>query len=126
MFQQQYIGEKESELKREAEEISETVISRYLDDDKRPVAERELLTIARKYDAMIILQFAQAQYGKRAFVDELSQQKWASSQDMDMDGEAAAILSGQATGSIVTDMLRDRVDFPVMTLTAPVLSLIHI
>ena len=59
MFQQQYMGEKESELRREAEEIADTVVNRYMDDDKRPLAEKELLTIARKYDAMIVLRFAE-------------------------------------------------------------------
>ena len=120
MFQQQYIGEKEGELRREAEEINETVASRYMDGNKRPVAEQELLITARKYDALIVLRFADDQFGKRAFMDETAQDKWAGSQDLDVEAMAAAILSGQEAGGIVTDMLRDRVDFPVMTLTAPV------
>ena len=120
MFQQQYIGEKEGELRREAEEINETVASRYMDGNKRPVAEQELLITARKYDALIVLRFADDQFGKRAFMDETAQDKWAGSQDLDVEAMAAAILSGQEEGGIVTDMLRDRVDFPVMTLTAPV------
>ena len=120
MFQQQYIGEKESELRREAEEIADTVVNRYMDDDKRPVAERELLTIARKYDAMIVLRFADAKYGKRAFVDEASQDKWKGSQDMDVEEQSLALLGGTDSGRIVTNMLQDRVDIPVMTLTAPV------
>lgn len=120
MFQQQYIGEKEGELRREAEEIADTVVNRYMDDDKRPMAEKELLTIARKYDAMIVLRFADAQYGKRAFVDEASQEKWKGSQDMDVEEQAQDILRGAETGRIVTNMLQDRVDIPVMTLMAPV------
>lgn len=120
MFQQQYIGEKEGELRREAEEIADTVINRYMDDDKRPMAEKELLTIVRKYDAMIVLRFADAQYGKRAFVDEASQAKWKGSQDMDVEELALAILAGTDTGRIATDMLQDRVDIPVMTLMAPI------
>lgn len=122
MFQQQYIGEKESELKREAEEIADTVVNRYMDDDKRPMAEKELLTIARKYDAMIVLRFADSQYGKRAFVDEASQEKWKGSQDMDVEELSLAILSGLDAGGIATDMLRHRVDIPVMTLMAPISS----
>ncbi|NCB31011.1 MAG: hypothetical protein EOM66_06335, partial [Clostridia bacterium] len=120
MFQQQYIGEKESELKREAEEIADAIVNRYLDDNKRPVAEKELLTIARKYDAMIVLCFADAQYGKRAFVDEASQEKWKGSQDMDVEELSQAILSGIDAGGIATDMLKDRVDIPVMSLMGPV------
>ena len=85
MFQQQYIGEKESELRREAEEINETVASRYMDGNKRPVAEQELLITARKYDALIVLRFADDQFGKRAFMDETAQDKWAGSQDLDVD-----------------------------------------
>ncbi len=122
MFQQQYMGEKEGELTREAEEIADTVVNRYMDDDKRPVAEKELLTIARKYDAMIVLRFGDAQYGKRVFVDESSQEKWKSSQDMDVEDQSQVILAGADDGEIVTDMLKDRVDIPVMTLTAPVLN----
>ena len=122
MFQQQYMGEKEGELRREAEEITDTVINRYMDDDKRPMAERELLTIARKYDAMIVLRFADAQYGKRAFADEASQDKWKGSQDMDVEAQALSILSGAYGVEIVTDMLKDRVDIPVMTLTSQVLN----
>lgn len=91
-----------------------------MDGNKRPVAEQELLITARKYDALIVLRFADDQFGKRAFMDETAQDKWAGSQDLDVEAMAAAILSGQEEGGIVTDMLRDRVDFPVMTLTAPV------
>ena len=120
MFQQQYMGEKESELRREAEEIADTVVNRYMDDDKRPLAEKELLTIARKYDAMIVLRFADAKYGKRAFVDEGSQEKWKGSQDMDVEEQALALLDGTEAGCIVTNMLQDRVDIPVMTLIAPI------
>lgn len=122
MFQQQYIGEKEGELRREAEEITDAVVNRYMDDEKRPMAEKELLTIVRKYDAMIILRFADAQFGKRAFVDEASQEKWAGSQDMDVEAMAEALLSGQDAGRIATDMLKGQVDIPVMTFTTPVLN----
>ena len=49
MFQNQYIAEQESELRREAEEVTFTIVTKYLDDDKRPVATEELVTTARKY-----------------------------------------------------------------------------
>ena len=119
MFQEQYIGEKESELRREAEEINDAIVNRYMDANKRTVAEQELLTIARKYDAMIVLRFADNQLGKRTFVDAADQAKWTGSQDLDIEGMAEAILSGQDAGGIRTDMLQGRADFPVMTLTAP-------
>ena len=48
VFQNQYKTEKRDELKREAQEISAAVTERYIDSAKRAVAEKELLTIARK------------------------------------------------------------------------------
>lgn len=51
VFQNQYKTEKRDELKREAQEISAAVTERYIDSAKRAVAEKELLTIAEKYDA---------------------------------------------------------------------------
>ena len=63
MFQNQSISEQESELRREAEEVTLTIVNKYLDDDKRPVATEELVTTARKYDALLQLVFVDPAYG---------------------------------------------------------------
>ena len=94
VFQNQYKTEKRDELKREAQEISAAVTERYIDSAKRAVAEKELLTIARKYDAMVILQFADESLGRCVFIDEESTAKWAGCDDMDISDITGGILYG--------------------------------
>ena len=119
VFQNQYKTEKRDELKREAQEISAAVTERYIDSAKRAVAEKELLTIARKYDAMVILQFADESLGRCVFIDEESTAKWAGCDDMDISSITSGILyGGQKTE--VRKMLGDRVDMPTMSLTGPI------
>ena len=122
MFQSQYISEKEQELNREAEQIADTVINRYMDDEKRAVAERELLTIASKYDAMIVLRFADDAYGKCVFIDEKSKDKWAGYADVDISASAAEILSGASSGGLRENPFGDIVDIPVLTLVTPIVD----
>ncbi len=120
MFQSQYIFEKEQELNRQAEQIADTVINRYMDDEKRAVAERELLTIASKYDAMIVLRFADDTYGKCVFIDEKSKDKWAGYAEVDISASAAEILSGASSGGLRENPFGDIVDIPVLTLVTPI------
>ena len=98
VFQNQYKTEKRDELKREAQEISAAVTERYIDSAKRAVAEKELLTIARKYDAMVILQFADESLGRCVFIDEESTAKWAGCDDMDISSITSDILYGGKKG----------------------------
>ena len=119
VFQNQYKTEKRDELKREAQEISAAVTERYIDSAKRAVAEKELLTIARKYDAMVILQFADESLGRCVFIDEESTAKWAGCDDMDISDITGGILYGGKKTEI-RKMLGDRVDMPTMSLTGPI------
>lgn len=119
VFQNQYKTEKRDELKREAQEISAAVTERYIDSAKRAVAEKELLTIARKYDAMVILQFADESLGRCVFIDEESTAKWAGCDDMDISSITSDILYGGKKTEI-RKMLGDRVDMPTMSLTGPI------
>lgn len=120
VFQNQYTSEKRDELKREAQEIASTVTERYVDSAKRSVAERELLTVARKYDAMIILQFADESLGRCVFIDEESRSKWAGCDDADISGVTGAILRGEQGIKISDSFLNDRLDIPTMSLAGPV------
>jgi len=119
-FRSQYISEKQAEMEREAREIGVMVTERYVDAEKRTVAERELLTTARKYDAMIIIQFADQTLGRCVFMDEGSAAKWAGCADMDTSAITAAILRGEAGLNIMDDFVGGSVDIPVMTLTGPI------
>ncbi|HWS29518.1 MAG TPA: HAMP domain-containing sensor histidine kinase [Clostridia bacterium] len=116
MFKSQYIDEKEAELMREAEEINTIATEKYIDSDKRPMAKEELATIARKYDALIVLQFTDAALGKATFTDESSKEKWAAGRDADLSAAAASATSG---GSIRTDLFKDTLSIPVMSLVRP-------
>ncbi len=113
MFQSQYIDEKEAELTREAEEINKIITQKYIDSEKRPIAKDELSTIARKYDALIVLQFTDATLGKATFTDESSKEKWAAARDADLSRVATAVSS---SGSIYTDLFKDMLSIPVMSL----------
>lgn len=76
MFRNQYISEEESALRREAEKINTILLEKYIYDEKRPVANEELLTVARQYDALV--QIIDAQGSLRSFYDETAdEQKWA-------------------------------------------------
>ncbi len=116
MFQNQYISEKESELRREAEEISSIVATKYLDSEKRSVARDQLLTSVRKHDALLQLYFTDAAYGKVVFMDEASDEKWALLSDADLSASAAGILLEGSEAVLSSDVYR-LPDIPVITLT---------
>lgn len=122
VFQNQYISEKKQELNREASEIALVITERYMDDDKRSVAQNELLTIARRYDAMMIVQFVDDKLGRCVFMDEESMEKWAACADMDVsDIFNDIIYNGE--GTVITDKLaRNYAEMPVMSLTCPIIT----
>ena len=122
VFQNQYISEKQQELNREAAEIALVITERYMDDDKRAVAQNELLTIARRYDAMMIVQFADDKLGRCVFMDEESMEKWAACADMDVSGIFSSIIHN-GEGTVITDKLaKNYADMPVMSLTCPIIT----
>lgn len=122
VFQNQYLSEKESGLRREVEEINEIILSEYLDDDKRPSATDKLRVRARQHDALIQLYFADAKYGRVVFLDEEFKSKWGTATDYDFSAEAAAIVNGANPGELTTSQLMGIVDIPVMSLSNPIMA----
>ncbi len=116
MFQNQYISEKESELRREAEEINSIIITKYLDSEKRSVAKDQLLTSVRKYNALLQLYFVDAAYGKVMFMDETAADKWAPLSDADLSAGAEEIMRTGAEPVISRDVY-SLLDIPIITLT---------
>lgn len=75
MFHNQYIQEEQETLRREAEKINAILIEKYIYEEKRPVANEELLTVARQYDALI--QVIDQKGGIRSYYDDVeSEEKW--------------------------------------------------
>lgn len=107
MFRNQYVYEKETELRREAEAINTIIVDKYLDDDKRPVARDELFTIARRYDALVQIQFLDLKYGRVEFVNEDSAQKWGAYSAMSIAEQTDEVLKGNAGFTFSTNMLED-------------------
>lgn len=122
VFQNQYIMEKQDELNREACEIALVITERYMDEDKRTVAQNELLTIARRYDAMMIVQFADDKLGRCVFMDEASTEKWAACADMDITEISNSILYGHEGTNITGKLAKNYAEMPVMSLTCPIIT----
>ncbi len=75
MFKNQYLQEEEQSLRRETEKINTILIEKYIYKEKRGVAEEELKTIARKYDALIHV--IDSLGNLAAFYDNVeSEEKW--------------------------------------------------
>ncbi|HWR24262.1 MAG TPA: HAMP domain-containing sensor histidine kinase [Feifaniaceae bacterium] len=75
MFKNQYLQEEEQSLRRETEKINTILIEKYVYKEKRGVAEEELKTVARKYDALIHV--IDSSGNLAAFYDEVeSEEKW--------------------------------------------------
>lgn len=117
MFQNQYISEREEELYREAEEINDTIIDKYMDDEKRPVAKDELQTIARKYDALIQIQFTDSAFGRVEIMDSASAQKWAGTESIEISDIVETIIDQKPKPSISRKMYKDVLDIPIMSLS---------
>ncbi len=120
MFQNQYITEKEGELRREAEEIREIVIDKYLDDGKRPVASDELITIARKYDALLQIVFVDQAFGNVGIHDKAST-KWLPVADNYLIEDFEKIISTSRT-SIENNVFRGWIEIPTMSISCPVVG----
>lgn len=63
VFISQQISSRKDEMNRECSEITAVVSSKYMDDEKRNVAIDELVTISRKYDALIQMHFTDPYFG---------------------------------------------------------------
>ncbi len=120
MFEDLYITEKETEMRREIEQINIVVADKYMDDEKRPVALGELMTIARKYDALIQIRFVSSKYGAVSVRDEESAGKWAPCEQVDISEAAQFVIEGGGGSTAATGMFKNVTDMPIMTLTRPV------
>ena len=118
MFRSQYIGEKESELRREAAEIGGIIREEYVDPKKRTVAREKLDMIVRKYDALLQLYFADGALGKDVRSDPASAGKWAPIANLDMSDAAADIVQSGAV-SVSTGDYAALTNVPIMTLRMP-------
>lgn len=118
MFRSQYIGEKESELRREAAEIGGIIREEYIDPKKRTVAREKLDMIVRKYDALLQLYFADGALGKDVRSDPASAGKWAPIANLDMSDAAADIVQNGAV-NVSTGDYAALTDVPIMTLRMP-------
>lgn len=118
MFQNQYIAEQESELRREAEEVTLTIVTKYLDDDKRPVAIEELVTTARKYDALLQLVFVDQAFGNVCMYDRTST-KWLPVAETYLSNEAEEIISSMST-RLESNVFSGWIDIPTMSIACPI------
>lgn len=122
VFHNQYISEKQQELYRESCDIALIITDKYMDDDKRLSAQTELLIIARRYDAMMIVQFLDENLGKCVFMDEQYADKWNACADMDISEICDGIFyQGEGT-RISDDLVQNYADMPVMSLTCPIIK----
>jgi len=115
MFRNQYIDEKESELRREAAEINAVIYEKYVDPEKRSVAESQLKTIVRQYDALLQLYFIDNVLGKVTLMDGESTDKWAPVAEMDLSAQAAEIVESKAESVSAGDYAAVS-EVPMMTL----------
>lgn len=93
MFKNQYTVEKETELRREAQEINTVVVTQYMVPEKRSVAKDTLLTTVRKYDAMLQLIFNDPALGRVVFRNEETAAKWETLSDIDLSQYAAEVMN---------------------------------
>lgn len=88
MFRNQYMQEEEQFLRRETEKINAILIEKYIYEEKRFVANEELLTIARRQDALI--QIIDTQGNIRAFYSDVAPlSKWSPIVESSMRNEGA-------------------------------------
>lgn len=122
VFQNQYINEKQQELYRESCDVALIITDKYMDDEKRLSAQTELLIIARRYDAMMTVQFLDEKLGKCVFMDEQYADKWTACADMDISEICNGIFY-QGEGTRISDKLvQNYADMPVMSLTCPIIK----
>lgn len=121
MFKNQYIDEKESELQREAEEINTIVIGEYIDPDKRAVAKDQLMTVARKYEALLQLFFSDQTLGKVSFMDESSLDVWEPINDVDLSENAVAVMASSGV-EFKQNLFTGVTSLPLITLQRPLLD----
>ena len=115
VFVNHYLSEREQELTREGSEITSVISDKYLVDEKRNAALEEMLTIARKYDALIQLHFYDPHYGNVSVTNtSSSDHKWKEMAEYFsyMDG----IHADSEKSTTVNDVFAELSDMRTMTL----------
>lgn len=121
VFVDQHLSDRKNEMKRECSEISSVVSTKYIYDEKRNVAMDELVTIARKYDALIQMRFVDPYFGDVSVANITeSEQKWknAACYYNYMDD-----ISPTEDKSVTeSDIFSAFIDVHTMTLAVPILN----
>ena len=115
VFVGHYIRERETELTREGGEITAVISDKYMFDEKRNVALDEMITIARKYDALIQLHFFDPHYGNISVMSITDTgKKW---NDMsEFFGYMEDIAPGKGESNTENDVFSAFTDMRTMTL----------
>ena len=92
LFKNLYTAEKEMELKRECEDLAQSVSELYGNPAWRAVADERLVNSARRFDALIQLRFVDTSMPKASFFDEASRQKWELCDEVDLSGDMENVL----------------------------------
>jgi signal transduction histidine kinase len=113
----QYKLEREQELFREGEKIHESVITKYIDEEKRAVSLEELLSIARKYDGMIQLRFEDEKFGKASVTASSANEKWFLLTDYYVNiSKYISDIADNQQGIIISNGFSKLTDMPTITL----------
>ncbi|NLB61368.1 MAG: cell wall metabolism sensor histidine kinase WalK [Clostridiales bacterium] len=113
----QYKSEREQELFREGTKIHDSVITKYIDEEKRSASLEELSSIARKFDGMIQLRFIDEEFGKVSVTASSANEKWMNLTDFYMDIEKQADeIANNTDGIIISDGFSKLSDMPTITL----------
>lgn len=120
MFNNQYMAEQEQELVREAEEINDIIINKYVYSEKRLVAADELRVIARKYDALI--QIVDSNSGRMSFMYPGSEDKWYGIDSVDISELAGSVKNGSETPEVISGLYTNVSSLPIMTLIRPIVT----
>jgi signal transduction histidine kinase len=113
----QYKLEREQELFREGEKIHESVITKYIDEEKRAVSLEELLSIARKYDGMIQLRFEDEKFGKVSVTASSANEKWFLLTDYYVNiSKYISDIADNQQGIIISNGFSKLTDMPTITL----------
>jgi signal transduction histidine kinase len=113
----QYKLEREQELFREGEKIHESVITKYIDEEKRAVSLEELSSIARKYDGMIQLRFEDEKFGKASVTASSANEKWFLLTDYYVNiSKYISDIADNQQGIIISNGFSKLTDMPTITL----------
>lgn len=120
-FRSLYLRDTRQSLLREADDINEIAVTKYIDDAKRRTARDELLVIARHYDAYIQLFFDDEELGARFFADAETGERWTVAEGADMSLYIEDVRRGDYN-SIEHNILLSYVGSDTMTAIRPIVE----